>query len=201
MDHARGQLRRKVIRIIDVLLAGKIRLARIVRHDHHVFLADAIAAHKLIEFDSFLKCHAERSRLIVFLDQFFERIDLRNVFPTAAVERLHEGGEADILDNRLPVEWKLQVAETLAGNPGDIIFLRQQHRFRNGDAELARQRVVEKLIVSRPPKRVVDDDRAFEGQALQRRAIERHFVRDTIDHQIVWRRRIMTNATELDVFG
>jgi hypothetical protein len=32
---------------VDVLLAREVTLARVVGHDHHVLLADAVAAHEL----------------------------------------------------------------------------------------------------------------------------------------------------------
>ena len=72
VNDAHSQLRRKIIRIVDVLFARKIRLARIVGHDHHVFLADAVTTDELIELDSFLERHTQRSGLIIFNDQLFQ---------------------------------------------------------------------------------------------------------------------------------
>src|SRR5258708_32749968 len=78
--------------------------------------------------------------------------------------------------------------------------LRQQDRPGNWDRELAGERVVEELVISRPPERIVDDDRAFQRHALKRGAIEGYFVRDAIDYQIVCRRRVVANASERDKF-
>jgi hypothetical protein len=61
--------------------------------------------------------------------------------------------------------------------------LRQQDRFWHRHAQFHRQRIVEELVVRRPPERIVDDDAAFERHPLERRAIERNFVRDAIDHK------------------
>src|SRR5258708_39808174 len=79
--------------------------------------------------------------------------------------------------------------------------LRQQDRPGNWDRELAGERVVEELVISRPPERIVDDDRPFQRHALERGAIEGYFVRDAIDYQIVCRRRVMANTSQSDIFS
>src|SRR5207237_2396686 len=107
--------------------------------------------------------------------------DLRNILPTAAIERLHESREADVVDDRLPVEWELEIAQALADDAFDVVFLRQQNRFRYCYTKLSRQRIIEELIISGPPKRVVDNHCAFERHPFECRAIKRHFMRNAID--------------------
>ena len=85
--------------------------------------------------------------------------------------------------------------------PSNVILLRQQNRLRNRHAKFRRQRIVEELVVGRPPERIVDDDRPFERQTLQRGAIERHLVRDAIDYQVVTRRIVVANAAEHQVLS
>ena len=64
-----------------------------------------------------------------------------------------------MVNNGLPVERKLEVAQALADDSGDVILLRQQHGAGNCDPELGRQRIIEKLVIGRPPKGIIDDDR------------------------------------------
>src|SRR6185503_3330745 len=116
----------------------------------------------------------------VFSDELFDRVNLRDIFPTAPVKRFHECRQADVINDRLPIKWKLKVAKTFADNSGDVILLWQEHRTRNRHPELARQRVVEKLVVSRPPEWIIDNNCAFEGHALQSGPVKRHFVRNTV---------------------
>src|SRR5205085_10535189 len=104
----------------------------------------------------------------------------RDVLPTAAVERLEKRGQAGVVDDRLPVERKLKIAQAVADDAFDVVLLGQQHRLRNCDAELLAERVVEKLVVSGPPERITYDVRAFEHHPLQRGAIEGNFVRNAI---------------------
>src|SRR5205823_7306613 len=155
-----------------------------------------IATHKLIEIDELLQGHAKRPCLIIFGYQLFQAVDPRNILPTAAIEWLHDRGQSRVINDRLPVERIFQVTQTLADNSDNVILLRQQDCLRNRDAQLARERVIEKLVVSGPPERIIDNDRSFQRQALERRAIKRHFVRDAIDYQIVKRRRVMANSAE-----
>src|SRR5258708_8522715 len=79
--------------------------------------------------------------------------------------------------------------------------LRQQDRPGNWDRELAGERVVEELVISRPPERIVDDDRPFQRHALKRGAIEGYFVRDAIDYHIVCRRLVIENPSEREIFS
>ena len=198
LDYARLQFRRQIIRVVDVLFAGQVRLARIVRHDHHFFLPDAVAANELIKVNELLQSHAQRAGLIVLGDQLFQRVDARNVLPAATVKRFHDRRQPDVVNDRLPIEGEFEIAQTLADDSFDVVLLRQQHRPGDGDAEFPRQREIEKLVVCRPPEGIVDDDCALQRQTLQGGAIKRHLVRDAIDYQVVRRRRVVTNASQRD---
>ena len=55
---------------------------------------------------------------------------------------------------------------------------------RNGDAQFARQRVVEEFVIGAPPKRIVDDNGAAQNGILQIRAVELDVVRDAVDDHL-----------------
>src|SRR5687768_1415445 len=98
-------------------------------------------------------------------------MDLRNILPSAAVMRLQESGEADVVHNAFPVDRELQIAKRFARDVFDVALLRKQYRLRDRDAYLASQRKVEELIVRRPPERVVDNVRSLEGHSLEHRPV------------------------------
>src|SRR5205085_1763982 len=109
-----------------------------------------------------------------------------------------EGWEADVIHNGLPVEREFEVAKTVARDALDVRLLREQNRPGHGDAELFGERVVEEFVVGRPPERVVDDDGAFERGALEEGAVERNFVRDAVDDEVVLARRVVAHAADFD---
>src|SRR5438067_2234154 len=82
---------------------------------------------------------------------------------------------------------------------------RQEHGARNGDSDFCSQRVIEKLLVRAPPKRVIDDRSSGEGGILQKRAIERYVLRNAIDvHVVVFPRvrqvrQIFVRTVEINV--
>ncbi len=69
--------------------------------------------------------------------------------------------------------------------PGGMLLVRQNHRGRNRHAQLARQRVVEELVVGGPPEGVVDDDRSRQHGVLQIGAVERNVLRDAVDDDAI----------------
>ena len=77
----------------------------------------------------------------------------------------------------------------------------QQNRFRNGDANLGRERVVKKFLVRAPPKRIVHDSGAGERCVLQPRAIKWNVLRNAIDHDIVTARLALDHFVDADEFG
>jgi hypothetical protein len=54
---------------------------------------------------------------------------------------------------------------------GRIALLGQEDRLRDRQAETRRDRVVEELVVRRPPEGIVDDVRAVQDGVLQRAAV------------------------------
>ena len=65
--------------------------------------------------------------------------------------------------------------------PSGCFLCGQDDGGRHGDAEFFGERVVEKLVVGRPPEGIVDDERAVEGGVFQEGAIERNVVGDAVD--------------------
>src|SRR5258708_38392708 len=61
----------------------------------------------------------------------------------------------------------------------------KQHCSWNCHADFRCQRVVEKFFIGTPPKRIVYDCGAAECRVLEPGAIERHILRDPIDHHVV----------------
>src|SRR3989441_9750864 len=164
-------------------------LARLVWYGHDVRLAEAEAADVLLELDELLQHHAVRSGAVVGLEQLFLVVDLIDVLPATPEERLQDGGTPDIVQQRVPLNRVFQIAQGLGS---DVHVLRvgllwQQHRLRDGHAELLRQRSVEEFIVGRPPKRIVDDVGALQHGVLQIAAIVGHLMRDAVDNDPVAR--------------
>src|ERR1041385_8984762 len=67
-----GQFWREIIRVMNVLLAREVRLARIVSHDHDFLLTYAIASDELLEVNRLLERHAQRSGFVVLGPEFFK---------------------------------------------------------------------------------------------------------------------------------
>ena len=80
-------------------------------------------------------------------------------------------------------------------------LMRQKHRTRNGDTDLTRQRVVEKLIVGAPPEGIVDDDGAAEDRVLQPRPVERDVLRDAVDDDAISGRLGHAHRADPDMLG
>src|SRR5437879_11240011 len=127
--------------------------------------------------------------------------------PATPEERLQDGGTPDIVQQRVPLNRVFQIAQGLGS---DVHVLRvgllwQQHRLRDGHAELLRRRSVEEFIVGRPPKRIVDDVGALQHGVLQIAAIVGHLMRDAVDNDSVARwfargRRADTHTFSADAF-
>src|SRR5437588_2343884 len=78
---------------------------------------------------------------------------------------------------------------------------RQEHGARNGDSDFCSQRVIEKLLVRAPPKRVIDHRSSGEGGILQKRAIERYVLRNAIDDHVVPARLSLNHFVDFDRFS
>src|SRR6266851_1600669 len=125
---------------------------RIIAHDVDLFLADDVAAEVLLELDATLQGHAQISGFVVTLEEFFRRVNLIHVLPAAAVIGLKERREADVLENLFPIQRIDQVSNGLLVRVRRMLVVRQDYSWRNGDAQLGGERVVEKLVVGGPPE-------------------------------------------------
>ena len=137
---------------------------------------------------------------IVGLEQLALVRDLVDVLPAAARVRLEDRRAADVVEQPVPVDRIDQVVQRLGRqiDVGRIALLRQQHRPRDGDAELGHHRVVEELVVGRPPERVVDDVGALQHGVLHRAAVVLDLVRDAVDDDAIARRLVHLRPAELD---
>ena len=191
------QLGRQVI-VLDEVAA----LLRIVLHRQHVLLAEAQAADELIPLDELLHDHRQQARLVVVVDQLVERAADVHVLPAAAVRVLEDARHADVVDDRLPVERILEVAQALVVlDARDVLLVRQRHRLGAGDAEPRGERRAEELVVGRPHERVVDDRRALQHGVLEVGPVVRHLVRDAIDDHVVRHGLVHRRAAELHELG
>ena len=108
-------------------------------------------------------------------------MDVVDVAPAAAVVGFEEGGKADVVEDAVPVEGKLEVAQRALVDLWRIFFVREEDGLRDGYAEFGGESEVEKFVVGGPPEGIVDDLRAGEDRIFQERPIEGHVVRDAID--------------------
>src|ERR1700747_3072046 len=115
------------------------------------------------------------------MEKLLRRMNLGHMLPSPAGIRLKESREAHVVENLLPVQGINQVAHGLVSRAFGMLLVRQNHGRRNCDAQFGRQRVVEELVISSPPERVVDDDRSAERGILQVSAIERDVLRNAVN--------------------
>ena len=93
-------------------------------------------------------------------------MDVVDVAPAAAVVGFEEGGEADVVEDAVPVEGKLEVAQGALVDLRREFLVRQEDGLGDGDAEFGGEGVVEELVVGGPPEGIVDDLRAGEDGVL-----------------------------------
>ncbi len=197
--HPLDERRRVLRRVLHVALVE--RRPRVVGHHVHLLLADHVAAEVLVELHRRLQGHAERARLVVGGEELLARLHLEDVAPATAVERLEEGGEADVLEHLIPVERIHQVPHRLVGRARRMFLVRQHHRVRHRHAQPLAERVVEELVVGARPERVADDVGAVEGRRLEPGPVERDVVRDAVDDDTVGARPLHFHAADLDELG
>ena len=128
-------------------------------------------------------------------------MDVVDVAPAAAVDGLHESVLADVGEDAVPVERILEVAHGAVGGALGMLLVGQDHGGRHGHAELGGERVVEELVVGRPPERIVDDDGAVERGVLEKGAVEGNVVRDAVDDDGVGRRLVEMDGAGFDELG
>ena len=117
-------------------------------------------------------------------------VSMSTLAPAAAIHRLHEPMLAHVSKHALPVQRIFKVAHRAVGRPLGMLLVRQNHRCRHRHAQLLGQRVVEELVVRRPPERVVDYHRPVQRRMLQIGAIKRNVVRDAVHNHRVIRRLV-----------
>ena len=112
-------------------------------------------------------------------------MQLVDIFPAAAGEGFEKSRPADVGENRFPIERVGEVAKGLVARVRRQCVGGQEDGLWHRHADLGRERIVEKLLVGAPPKRIVDHRTAGQRFVLEPGAIERHVLRNTIDHHIV----------------
>ena len=60
---------------MNVLFTREVWLTRIIGHDHHFLLANAVAANELIEINELLQSHAKRAGGVILRPEFLDRIN------------------------------------------------------------------------------------------------------------------------------
>ena len=124
-------------------------------------------------------------------------MDVINVPPTTAVYRLQERRKPNVRKHRVPIQRELQIPHRPLRRPRGIVLVRQNHRWRRGHAQLRGQRIIEKLIVRRPPERIVDHRRPVQHRMLQKRAVKRDVMRDAVHNHRPRRRPIQPDRPNL----
>src|SRR5450432_3419705 len=174
-----------------------VRRPRIVLHDVHFFLPHHVAPVVLLKLHAMLQRHAQPPRLVVVMKKFLRRMHVIHMLPPAARIRFQESREADVVKQFLPVQRKHQIPHRLVRRPLGMLVVRQNHGRRNGHTHLVRHRVIKKLVVRRPPKRIVDDDRAVQRRILQISPIELNILRNSVDDHRILLRLIHPNPANL----
>src|ERR1700745_830933 len=105
------------------------------------------------------------------------------MLPSSAGKRLENRRPPDVVEQPVPVNRVFQVVKRFRSDVyvARISLLREQYRLGDGDSQLRRDRIVEILVVGRPPEGIVDDVGAFENGVLQKAAVILDFVRDAVD--------------------
>ena len=91
------------------------RLPGVVLHDVDVLAVERVAAEVLVEDDLLLEHHHELAGLVVGAEEVVRAVHPVDALPAAAGEGLEEGREADVVEDRLPVERIGEVAERRSG--------------------------------------------------------------------------------------
>src|SRR5205823_7738072 len=108
-----------------------------------------------------------------------------DVLPTAPCERFEECGPADVIENRFPIQWILEITKRFVVRVRRRLVRWKQYRPRNRHADLGRERVVEEFFVCAPPERIIHDRRAGQRGIFEPGPIKRNVLRDSIDHEVV----------------
>ncbi len=164
-------------------------------------LAHHVAAEVLLEVDRLLVHHAQVAGLIVGVEKLFAVVDVVDVAPAAAVHGLEKPMLADVIEHPVPVERKFEVAHGAFVGALGIFLVGQDDRGRNSHTHFLRQRVVEKLVVRRPPEGIVDDDRSIERGVFEKGAVEGDVVGDAVDDDGILRSPVQVHRAGVNEFG
>ncbi len=104
--------------------------------------------------------------MVVGVEELVAVVDVVDVAPAAAVMGFEEGGKADVVEDAVPVEGKLKVAQRALVNLRREFFVREEDGLWNGYAEFAGEGEVEKFVVGGPPEGIVDHLGAGEDSVL-----------------------------------
>jgi len=138
-------------------IAVRMWAARIVGHDADFGLADDVAAEVFLEVNCGLEGHAEIAGVVVGVEELVAVVDVIDVAPAAAVVGFEKGGKADVVEDAVPVEGKLEVAQGALINLRGEFFVGEENGLGDGDAEFGGKGEVEKFVVGGPPEGIVDD--------------------------------------------
>ena len=125
------------------------------------------------------------------------------MFPAAAGIRFQERGAADVIEQAVPIDGIVQIAQRLGIDVDirGIRFLREQHRLGNIQAQFGGDRIIEKFVVGGPPERIVDDVGSLQHGVLQVGPVVVHFVGNAVDDHAVLRELAHFGAGEFYEFG
>src|SRR5208282_243575 len=134
-------------------------------------------------------------------EELLWRMHLIHVLPAAARVRLQKRRKSNIDKYLFPIQRIDQIPHGFFGRIRRMLVMRQDHRRRNRHAHLIRQRIVKKLVVRRPPERIVDHRRPLQHRVLQICPVERNVLRNAVNDHVVLLRLIHPDATNLHKLG
>src|SRR5438270_1437950 len=174
----------------------------IVMNGNDVRFAESEASNVLREINEFLQRHTIRRSLVVCGQQLLLVVYLVDVLPAASRERFENRRPPHVIQHPVPIQWIFQVVQRFRSDVhvAWITLLRQQHGFGNRDSQPRRDRIIEILVVGRPPKRIVDNVRALQNGVLQESTVILDFMRDAVDDHAVLRWLAHARAAQLREF-
>src|SRR5687767_5903901 len=141
-----------------------MRIAWFIRHQPYAVSSKIVATEIRIKVYIFLQHHHQLSCLIIFCKQVIKVSDFIYTLPSTTRMRFHvQWKSTEIVNDVFPVHWKFQVAEGLLRSVIRSLIGRKKHCFRNRHFDLFREAIVEKLFISTPPERIIDDGSSCES--------------------------------------
>ncbi len=112
-----------------------------------------------------------------------------------------EGGKADVVEDAVPVEGKLQVAQRALVNLWRKFFVRKENSLGDGYAEFVARAKLKNLSSADHQKGLLMTCVPVRTAFFRERAIEGHVVRDAIDDDRVARGLGHVHAADMDELG